>query len=92
MPVKICELRHIQSLPQLYEAMAAQLPLPTHFGRNLDALYDVLANDVVGPFEIIWRDTEASRQALGADTYATVLEILQTVAEERGDVTLDIHH
>ncbi|KMN48510.1 barnase inhibitor [Chromobacterium violaceum] len=92
MPVKVCELRHIRSLDQLYDELQRQLPLPGHFGRNLDALYDSLANDVEGPFELLWRDTEEARRGMGADVYATVLEILETVAEERGDVTLDIHH
>ncbi|UTH76725.1 barstar family protein [Chromobacterium sp. IIBBL 290-4] len=88
----MCELHHIISLEQLFEELSRQLRLPPHFGRNLDALYDCLANDVQGPYELIWRETAESRQALGADVYATVLEILETVAEERGDVTLDIHH
>ncbi|AVG16184.1 barstar family protein [Chromobacterium vaccinii] len=92
MQVKVCELRHIRSLEQFYDELERQLSLPAHFGRNLDALYDSLANDVAGPFELLWRDTEEARRGLGQDVYATVLEILQTVAEERGDVTLDIHH
>lgn len=92
MSVRICELHHIISLEQFYDELTRQLHLPAHFGRNLDALYDSLSADVSGPFEIIWRDTEQSRQQLGADLYATLLEILQSVAEERGDVTLDIHH
>lgn len=92
MSVSICELHHITSLEQFYDELTRQLQLPAHFGRNLDALYDSLSADVSGPFEIIWRDTEQSRQQLGTDLYATLLEILQSVAEERGDVTLDIHH
>lgn len=67
MPVKVCELRHIRSLDQLYDELQRQLPLPGHFGRNLDALYDSLANDVQGPFELLWRDTEEARRGMGAD-------------------------
>jgi ribonuclease inhibitor len=92
MPVSICQLQHITSLEQFYDEITRQLHLPAHFGRNLDALYDSLSADVRGPYEIVWRDTEQSRHMLGADLYATLLEILQSVAEERGDVTLDIHH
>lgn len=92
MPVTLCQLQHITSLEQFYDEITRQLHLPAHFGRNLDALYDSLSGDVSGPFEIVWRDTELSRSKLGADVYATLLEILQSVAEERGDVTLDIHH
>ncbi|KIA80978.1 barstar family protein [Chromobacterium amazonense] len=92
MPLTVCELHHIRSLDQLFDELSRQLKLPSHFGRNLDALYDSLANDVAGPFELVWRDTAEARKALGADIYATILEILETVAEERGDITLDIHH
>ncbi|WP_287878092.1 barstar family protein [Aquitalea sp.] len=92
MPVSICQLQHITSLEQFYDEITRQLHLPAHFGRNLDALYDSLSADVRGPYEIVWRDTEQSRHMLGVDLYATLLEILQSVAEERGDVTLDIHH
>ncbi|WP_240902512.1 barstar family protein [Aquitalea denitrificans] len=92
MPVSICQLQQITSLEQFYDEITRQLHLPAHFGRNLDALYDSLSADVRGPYEIVWRDTEQSRHMLGVDLYATLLEILQSVAEERGDVTLDIHH
>ncbi|BBF84092.1 RNAse inhibitor [Aquitalea magnusonii] len=92
MPVTVCQLQHITSLEQFYDEITYQLHLPAHFGRNLDALYDTLSSDVRGPYEIVWRNTEQSRHMLGADLYATLLEILQSVAEERGDVTLDIHH
>ncbi|OWY38527.1 barnase inhibitor [Xenophilus sp. AP218F] len=88
----MCELHHIHSLEQLFAELSRQLRLPPHFGANLDALYDALSNDVQGPFEVVWRETAESRRHLGADVYATILEILETVAEERGDVTLDIHH
>ncbi|OHX14136.1 barstar family protein [Chromobacterium sphagni] len=91
MPVTVCELRHILSLQQLFNEMSRQLRLPPHFGRNLDALYDCLANEVPGPYQLIWRETAETEKALGADVYAAVLDILETVAAERGDVTLDIH-
>lgn len=92
MSVRVCELHHIKSLDQLFDELIRQLRPLAHFGRNLDALYDCLANDVQGAYEIVWRETEEARKALGVDLYATILEILETVAEERGDVTLDIHH
>ncbi|MDF0604995.1 barstar family protein [Neisseriaceae bacterium TC5R-5] len=92
MSVMVCELHHIKSLEQLFDELSRQLSFPAHFGRNLDALYDCLSNEVMGPFEIVWRETAESRAAMGTDIYATVLEILETVAQERGDLTLDIHH
>ena len=92
MSMKSCTLRNVRSLDDVYDALVAQLDLPAHFGRNLDALYDSLGADVEGPLEIVWHDAHASRPHLGSDVYTALLEILQTVAEERGDMTLDIYH
>lgn len=92
MPMITCHLQHIATIDQFYDELTKQLKLPSHFGRNLDALYDSLIADVKGPFELVWRETDASRQSLGVDLYSTLLEILESVAEERGDVILDIHH
>ncbi|WP_036665952.1 barstar family protein [Paludibacterium yongneupense] len=92
MRIRSCELRHIRSLDMLLEQLTLQLPLPGGQVYSLDALYDALRHGVVGPFEIYWRDTDIARQGLGIDLYASILEILETIARERGDVTLDIHH
>lgn len=89
MPVT-CLLQRVETLDDLYDSLEAQLDLPEHFGRNLDALYDVLSHDIPGPLEIIWRNTDAARKALGSDLYTTVLSILETAAAERDDITLDI--
>ena len=91
MPVT-CLLQRVETLDDLFDSLEAQLDLPEHFGRNLDALYDVLSHDVRGPLEIIWRNTDAARQALGSDLYTTVLSIMETAASERDDITLDIKH
>lgn len=87
-----CLLQRVETLDDLYDSLEAQLDLPEHFGRNLDALYDVLSHDLPGPVQIIWRNTDSARQALGSEMYTTVLSIMQMAASERGDITLDIAH
>jgi len=74
----------------LYDAFSHQLDLPRHFGRNLDALYDSLVGDVAGPFAIVWHDSNAARQALGDDLFASVVQLLETVLDERDDVSLEL--
>ena len=86
--MKHCRLTHIRSLDQLYDELARQLGFPGHFGRNLDALWDTLTTDVEGPVEIVWEDPEHSQSSLG-DEYARVVALLEEVAEERGDMTLE---
>ena len=38
----IVDLAGVQNAEALHDALAAQLPLPDYYGRNLDAFYDVL--------------------------------------------------
>ncbi|SNB46274.1 barstar family protein [Geobacter sp. DSM 9736] len=86
MPVTRCVLdgRKIRSLDDLYDELARQLPFPDHFGRNLDALWDVLSSDIEGPMEVVWEDSGASRQAMRGD-FDKVADLLREVEEERGD-------
>lgn len=64
MPIKRCALngKTIRSLDDLYDQLSKRLSLPKHFGRNLDALWDVLSTDVEGPFEITWRHADSSKK------------------------------
>ena len=79
----------IRSLADLYDQLSAQLSLPEHFGRNLDALWDVLSVDLEGPFEIIWKNAKYSRKVLGPD-FERVLKVFRKLEEERDDFTLKI--
>jgi ribonuclease inhibitor len=89
MPIKSCTLDGgtIKSLDDVYDALARQLDLPRHFGRNLDALYDVLSTDVAGPIKITWKCPQTARAVLG-DQYDKITAVLKAVARERKDVTL----
>ena len=71
------------TLDKVYDALERQLGLQRGFGRNLDALWDVLTKDVRGPVEIVWKD----RAALGRDG-ERLLATLREVAAERKDVRL----
>ena len=75
------------TLDKVYDALQRQLALPDHFGRNLDALWDVLTTDVRGPVTVVWRDPIRARAALGPD-YDRLVETLRDVAAERSDFRL----
>ena len=70
------------------EAFASDLDLPEWFGRNWDALLDAL-RDLEGrqgvPIELVWDEARALRQA-DPEVYRTVVEILEQVEQERGDL------
>jgi len=89
MPMRQCTLdgKTIRSLDDLYDQLSIQLSLPEHFGRNLDALWDVFSTDVEGPFEIVWKHTGDSKKAMGKD-FERVVKLLQELEKERDDFTL----
>ena len=71
----------------LHNALAAALPLPEYYGRNLDAFYDVLT-EFGGNWRIVFRNADSVCQAfrdLCADAMAETegLEIVFLNAGER---------
>lgn len=91
MPIKQCALNGlaIHSLDDLYDQLSNRLSLPAHFGRNLDALWDVLSTDVAGPFKIVWKHSDDSKKSMGKD-FERVVKLLQELEEERDDFQLTI--
>ncbi len=76
--------RMIRSLEEFYDVISLKLSLPEHFGRNLDALWDVLTADVKGPVEIIWEESAISKRAMGP-VYLRISALLKDVQKERDD-------
>ncbi len=75
----------LETQDAVYDALAGQLRLPAHFGRNLDALWDALTVDVPGPVEIV----VANRAAAPADMHAfwqRLCGVLAEAAAARGDL------
>ncbi len=91
MPMKRCLLegKAINSLSDLYDRLERGLDLPEHFGRNLDALWDVLSADIEGPFTIVWQQAAISHKQMGQD-FDRVVRLLKDLEQERDDFTLII--
>jgi ribonuclease inhibitor len=89
MTVRRCVLEGgaLRSVEAVYDALQAGLGLPSHFGRNLDALWDALTTDVPGPVAIVWRDSAASRAALGPE-FDRLVAVLREAAAARPDLEL----
>ena len=88
MPVrkKRCLLsgKTVRSLDAFYDEIARQLAFPDHFGRNLDALWDVLSADMEGPIEVVWKNPDTSRLEMGRD-FDRILAVLKEVEKARKD-------
>jgi ribonuclease inhibitor len=84
--------RKIASRDDFYDELTrCKIPLPAHFGRNLDALWDELTADLAGPLEIIWNDSGISRGAMGGEEHDLLVRLLLDAARERDDLTVTIH-
>ena len=91
MQIKHCALngKAMRSLDDFYDRISTIKDMPEHFGRNLDALWDVLSTDVEGPFEIIWKKAETSKKLMGKD-FDRIVKLLRNLEEERDDFRLKI--
>ncbi|MBE9608789.1 barstar family protein [Chitinilyticum piscinae] len=64
--------------------LAAQAETPDYFAHNLDALFDVLCNDLPGPIQLEWPSHNADRQHAGELCEQLAL-LLADVRAERDD-------
>lgn len=72
----------MHSLSDFYSQIAKEMKLPDWFGRNLDALNDVI-QDVVhessppaGP-RVVWKEHAAAKKVLGED-FNEIMEVFQS--------------
>ena len=68
----------IKSEADFHAALADKFCLPSHYGRNLDAMWDVLSTDVERPVVLIWSNSKLSSSALGGK-FIQIVEILERV-------------
>jgi ribonuclease inhibitor len=71
----------LTTLDAMHEALARDLRLPAHYGRNLDALWDCLTTDVKGPVEIVLRNAATAKPSLRA-----YVALLREAAAKRRDL------
>lgn len=69
----------VASAAEFYDVVAAMWQLPTWFGRNLDALFDVLGDLTAEPTVLVWNGL---RQLADADPVnaGAVLDVLRDAA------------
>lgn len=79
--LKTLEGKEIKSEMDFHVAIAGALDFPRHYGKNLDALWDVMARDVERPVTLVWRNSEASRAALG-ERFETIVGVLRRAEQQ----------
>lgn len=77
----ILEGSKITSKETLHSLLKSELELPDYYGGNLDALWDVLSEEIEDPLMITWQDFDLSKEYLGA--YADkVIELFEDAKNE----------
>jgi RNAse (barnase) inhibitor barstar len=80
----------IEDLESFYDEISKALSFPDYFGRNLDALEDMINDLDWIPFQFIFlfiRNTNSLSLQLD-DSYEAVLDILSTTRNERLEILL----
>lgn len=73
--------RQLRSMHDFHDLIAGLDGVPEFYGRNLDALSDVLTGYIDEPVEIIFRKTSAARETLGTEFSRLVLALQDIVVE-----------
>jgi ribonuclease inhibitor len=81
----VIEGSKIRSSEDFYRQLAARLDLHA-YGKNLDALWDLLSASVERPLTISWLDSNRSREVLGAD-FMAIVAVLDRVVESDAAAT-----
>ena len=75
------DFTNISSAEELYTVLANELEFPEYFGRNEDALWDVLTGDMELPAEIRFIDVSPEK----AEQFQSIISVFEDAANELGD-------
>ena len=76
----------IKTADHFHAQIAAAFSFPHYYGRNLNALWDVLRIDTERPVELVWLNSAVSKDAMGAD-FERIMDLFRDLAaddEEHG--------
>ncbi|MCM2350492.1 MAG: barstar family protein [Bacteriovoracaceae bacterium] len=81
--INICG-SHVESVEEIHDIFVKALNLPTYYGRNFDALYDILTDTTVvsQSIEIKILEGNVLEAKLGESTLGSLLSVLEDAQEE----------
>lgn len=68
----------ISTEAEFHSKISAALNLPSYYGKNLDALFDVLSSDVERPVVLIWKYSSISKERMG-DSFERIIDVLRRI-------------
>ncbi|MBK3629688.1 barstar family protein [Streptomyces sp. MBT49] len=75
----------IGSPDAFHRVLAEELDFGPYYRPNLAALWDRLSADVERPVELVWRDSEASKDAMGVSAFGDLRDLLLRVQQQDED-------
>ena len=75
----VIEGSEIESREQFHELLKERLDFPEYYGKNLDALWDVLTGYVEYPLTLVWRDFD--RGAIDAESKRAFKKVFDDAQE-----------
>jgi ribonuclease inhibitor len=78
---KIIDGTRIRTERDFHELIAASLDFPDYYGKNLDALWDVLTTMAERPATLIWKRSTESEKALGP-RFETIVDLTKRVEQD----------
>lgn len=78
----IFDFKEIENLGILYDELSEKLKLPDYFGRNLDALWDVLTGEIDLPVSVHFINLNEQQLAIFHDVIELFVEASEELEEE----------
>ena len=71
----------IRSEADFHKEIVSVLSFSHYYGRNLNALWDVLSRDLERPVTLVWKNAAASRKSMPAE-FKKIVSLLRDVEKE----------
>jgi ribonuclease inhibitor len=78
----------IHTEADFHKKIAEALEFPSHYGKNLDALWDVLSTDIERPITLVWKNSASSRSAMG-ESFGKIVDLLNKIVDQDVEWGLD---
>lgn len=74
---RVIDFYEIEDITDFYDCLEKELDLPSFFGKNLDALYDVITGDIELPMELEFINMDL----IQLEEFEEILDVLTEAAE-----------
>lgn len=78
----------IKTEAEFHAKISVALSLPLHYGKNLDALFDILSRDVERPVVLVWKDSTISKASMG-DSFDRIVDVLRGIENQDAEWGLE---